>query len=86
MVASQIKELSESSRNTAKDSEHNKDEIIIAMDKLNEGSQKLMQVVDEVNRRITTLASSSEEIAASTVMISDISNDLKRKFESITSS
>lgn len=86
VVASQIKELSESSRNTAKDSEHNKDEIIIAMDKLNEGAQKLMQVVDEVNRRITTLASSSEEIAASTVVISDISNDLKRKFESITSS
>ncbi len=83
VVASEIKGLSESSRNTALDSEHNKDEIVSAMDKLNEEANNLMNIVDDVNRRISMLASSSEEIAASAITVGDIASDLKEKFETI---
>ena len=85
VVASEIKELSESSRNTAQNSEQNKDEIVTAMDQLNEESKKLMDIVDDVNNRISSLASSSEEIAASTTLISEIADDLKEKLGAITS-
>lgn len=85
VVASEIKELSESSRSTAQNSEQNKDEIVAAMDQLNEESKKLMDIVDEVNNRISSLASSSEEIAASTTLISEIADDLKEKLGAITS-
>lgn len=84
VVASEIKGLSESSRNTAQDSEHNKEEIVAAMNKLNDEAVNLMNIVDDVNRRISTLASSSEEIAASATMVGDIANDLKEKFDVIT--
>lgn len=83
VVASEIKGLSESSRNTALDSERNKDEIVSAIDKLNEEANNLMNIVDDVNRRISMLASSSEEIAASAITVGDIASDLKEKFETI---
>lgn len=84
VVASEIKGLSESSRNTAMDSERNKEEIVAAMNKLNDEAVNLMNIVDDVNKRISTLASSSEEIAASAVMVGDIASDLKEKFTVIT--
>lgn len=83
VVASEIKNLSESSRSTAQDSQRNKEEIVTAMDALSGEAEKLMQIVDEVNGRITTLAASTEEIAASTDMVNEITNDLKEKFDTI---
>jgi methyl-accepting chemotaxis protein len=53
------------------------------MDALSGEAEKLMQIVDEVNGRITTLAASTEEIAASTDMVNEITNDLKEKFDTI---
>lgn len=86
VVAGEIKNLSESSRNTAQDSQNNKDEIIVAMNGLNEEAEKLMNVVDEVNRRIESLAASTEEIAASTEHVNDVATDLKQKFDAIAES
>lgn len=86
VVASEIKTLSESSRSTAQDSQRNKEEIVTAMDALSSEAEKLMEIVDEVNRRITTLAASTEEIAASTDMVNEVTNDLKEKFNTIAES
>lgn len=83
VVASEIKTLSESSHNTAQDSQRNKEEIVVAINALNDEAEKLMKVVDEVNERINTLAASSEEIAASTALVNEITNDLRQKFEDI---
>lgn len=83
VVASEIKNLSESSRSTAQDSQRNKEEIVVAMNTLNEEAEKLMKIVDEVNGRITTLAASTEEIAASTDLVNEVTADLKEKFDSI---
>jgi len=84
VVASEIKTLSESSHNTAQDSQRNKEEIVVAINTLSDEAEKLMKVVDEVNERINTLAASSEAIAASTAVVNEITGDLKAKFESIT--
>ena len=56
VVAQEIKSLSESSKDTALDSNKNKKEIVDAMDRLAEESNHLMEIVDEVNERISNLA------------------------------
>lgn len=83
VVASEIKELSDSSRGMAKNSDENKTEIVEAMNQLSDEAEKLIEVIDGVNERITTLAASSEEIATSATVITEIADDLKGKFESI---
>ena len=65
------------------DSNKNKKEIVDAMDKLAEESNHLMEIVDEVNERISNLAASTQEIAASATMIGEVSDELKEKFEEL---
>lgn len=83
VVAQEIKNLSEVSGGAADDSNRNKEQISAAMSKLTENSQKLMAVVDDVNGRISNLAASTEEIAASAAVIGQIANELHDKFERI---
>ena len=58
VVAEEIKNLSDSSRSMATDSERNKEEIIMAISTLNAEAEKILEVVDGVKDRITSLASS----------------------------
>ena len=83
VVAQEIKSLSESSKDTALDSNKNKEEIVNAMNRLAEESEHLIQIVDEVNERISNLAASTQEIAASATMIGEVSDELKDKFEEL---
>jgi methyl-accepting chemotaxis protein/NAD-dependent dihydropyrimidine dehydrogenase PreA subunit len=83
VVAQEIKNLSDVSKNAADDSDKNKAQIVTAMDKLAEKSQNLMSVVDDVNERITNLAASTQEIAASAEIIGEVADKLHRKFEDI---
>ncbi len=83
VVADEIKNLSESSRNTALDSNKNKDEIVAAMNLLAGEADRLMEVVDNVNERISNLAASTEEIAASATMIGEVADELKDKFNEL---
>ncbi len=81
VVAEQIKTLSESSKDTAMGSNKNKDEIVSAITVLTAESERLMKIVDDVNERISNLAASTEEIAASATMVREVSDDLKERFE-----
>ena len=83
VVAQEIKNLSESSRDTALDSNKNKEEIVSAMQKLADEADRLMEIVDDVNERISNLAASTEEIAASATMIGEVADELKEKFDVI---
>ena len=83
VVAQEIKKLSDVSKGAADDSNKNKQHIVEAMDQLVYNSQNLMQVVDTVNERISSLAASTEEIASSAVIIGQIASELHNKFEKI---
>lgn len=85
VVAQEIKNLSEVSSGAADDSNRNREQISAAMDRLTENSQKLMEVVDDVNGRINNLAASTEEIAASATVAGQIANKLRGEFERINS-
>ncbi len=83
VVADEIKNLSESSKDTAQESNANKNEIVIAMNHLLEESEHLIGTVDDVNTRISNLAASTEEIAASATMVSETSDNLKGKLSKL---
>lgn len=81
IIAENIKKLADSSKDTASDSDLNKEQIQSAISLLLEKAQKLIEVIDGVNARVTNLAASTEEIAASAETVSTISTDLKSKME-----
>ena len=83
VVADEIKHLSETSKDTALDSNKNKDAIVQAIERLTTEADHLMEIVDDVNGRISNLAASTEEIAASASMIGEVSDELKNKFEKL---
>lgn len=84
VVAQEIKTLSDVSKDAANDSNRNKELIVEAIRKLIQNSEKLMSVVDDVNQRITNLAASTEEIAASATIIGKVTEQLRDKFEVIS--
>ncbi|MCM1262145.1 MAG: methyl-accepting chemotaxis protein [Butyrivibrio sp.] len=79
IIAENIKKLSDSSKDTANDSDRNKEEIQNSINGLLDNAEKLISVIDNVNLRVTNLASSTEEIAASADMVSTISGSLRDK-------
>lgn len=79
IIAENIKKLADSSKDTASDSDANKEQIRTAIDELLKDAEKLISIIDGVNLRVTNLAASTEEIAASADMVSTVSADLKEK-------
>lgn len=85
IIAENIKKLADSSKDTASDSDANKEQIQTAISELLTDAKKLINVIDGVNLRVTNLAASTEEIAASADMVSTISSDLKDKLAELNS-
>lgn len=85
IIAENIKKLADSSKDTASDSDANKEQIQTAITELLTDAKKLISVIDGVNLRVTNLAASTEEIAASADMVSTISGDLKEKLAELNS-
>lgn len=79
IIAENIKKLADSSKDTASDSDANKEQIRTAISELLRDAEKLIYIIDGVNLRVTNLAASTEEIAASADMVSTVSADLKTK-------
>lgn len=84
VVAQEIKALSDVSRGAADNSSENKEQIVGAMTRLMENSESLMKVVDNVNEKITNLATSTEEIAVSAAMVGQVAAKLHSKFGRIS--
>ena len=85
IIAENIKKLADSSKDTASDSDSNKEQIQVAITELLGKAGKLIEIIDSVNLRGTNLAASTEEIAASADMVSTISTDLKEKLAQLNS-
>ena len=85
IIAENIKKLADLSKDTASDSDSNKEQIQGAIEELLGNAEKLIEIIDGVNLRVTNLAASTEEIAASADMVSGISANLKDKLASLSS-
>lgn len=85
IIAENIKKLADSSKETAADSDTNKEQIEQALKKLSEDAENLIEIIDSVNVRVTNLAASTEEIAASADLVSNISAELREKMNHLKS-
>ena len=85
IIAENIKKLADLSKDTASDSDANKEQIQGAIGDLLTDAEKLIEVIDSVNERVTNLAASTEEIAASADTIKSVSADLKDKLHELNS-
>ena len=81
VVAEQIKTLSDSSRSAAQDSSQNSVEIRKFMEDLTAQADKLSELVQRVNDRVSNFAASTEEISASSRVVEEMS---KRVQEMLT--
>lgn len=85
IIAENIKKLADLSKDTASDSDSNKEQIQEAIARLFENTEKLTEIIDSVNERVTNLAASTEEIAASADVVKNVSVNLKDKLSVLTS-
>lgn len=83
IIAENIKKLADSSKNTAADSEENQVRITEAVSTLQERAEKLIEIIDGVNLKVTSLAAATQEMAAATTEVSEVTSSLKTKIEEL---
>ncbi len=83
VVADQIKDLSESSRSAAQDSNSNSTEVKSFMQGLMEQAARLNELVAHVDTRVENLAAATEEISASTKLVEELSVKIQKRMEEI---
>ena len=83
VVATEINELAVSSKETANNSNMGQKKIEVAINEILDEAQRLLGVVDTVCNRTQNLAAATEEMAASSANITEISNVIKEKLESL---
>ena len=83
VVADEIKNLSESSRAMAEQSDYNRNEIVKAIKVLMDEAVELTHEIKEVNDRLSNLAACTEEIVAEADVVKNISDSVKGKLEEL---
>lgn len=79
VVANEIKDLAESSSQTARDSNKTKDEIHLSLKELMNRENELISIVHSANEKILNLAASTQEISMNTEKINSTAKELKTK-------
>ena len=83
VVAEEIKNLSDSSRMAAQESNTNSQEVRGFMEGLMEQADVLARLVGQVDDRVSNLAAVTEEIAASTKVVEELSKRIQEKMAEI---
>lgn len=84
VVANEINKLAEESRKTSESSSMSQERIEKAILSIRENAGRLIEIIDKVNGRTQNLAASSEEMAASTASITQVSNAIKEKLKELS--
>ena len=83
VVASEIKELSESSSEATKSSTANKTQIATAISRISERAEWLQQSIVSANDQILGLSARAQEIAAATETLQGISESVREKMREL---
>ncbi len=84
VVASEISDLAASSRETAKKSSENQQLIEKAVTDIMEDSRHLTEIVVEINTRIRSLASATEDISSSASDIRNVATSIRKDLMSLS--
>lgn len=83
VIATRVRDLSEATKGTVSRGKEQTDMIIPAIDELKTETDKFIENISEMNQRTETLAASSQEIAAQTVVVEQLVNVVKEQIEQI---
>lgn len=83
VIAGQIRNLAESSKVTASDSDKNEVEIETALKGLEGRTVDLIEIIHNVNQKVTNLAAFAQEISASAQLIGEVASGMKDKIEEL---
>ena len=83
-VASFIKELADKSKKTVIESSQSQCKIEGAILEIQQDAQKLIEIINKINDRTHSLATSTEEIADSVTSIIEVSEVIKNKLRMLT--
>lgn len=83
-VASFIKELADKSKRTVIESNQSQCRIEEAIVSIQKDAQKLIEIINRINDRTHSLATSTEEIANSVLSIIEVSEIIKNKLKTLT--
>ena len=86
VVADEIKKLADNSNKTANDSNRNNQDIKETISKLIEESDRLAEIVKNVNSRAGNLVASSEETASSISMMTDVTEEVEESLKQLLDS
>lgn len=77
VVADEINKLAQDSKTTATKSNSSQEKVLDSIGKIRQETKDLLNVVNQVNDRITLLAASTEEIAASSNNVTNTADEVK---------
>ena len=83
VVADEINHLAVDSKNTASRSTDSQQKIVTSINDIRQETKRLLDVVNEVNMRTQNLAAATEEIAASSNVIIDAADGVKKTLASL---
>ena len=84
VVANEVRSLSQSTQQTARESNRNKDQISTVLKLITEDVEQLRGIALDVNDRLRNLAASNEEIAAAAQQINEATNQLHTHFQKLS--
>lgn len=84
VVADEVRSLSQSTQETARESNRNKDQISAVLNLITEEVEQLRKIALDVNERLGNLAASNEEIAAAAQQINAATDQLHQHFQKLS--
>lgn len=84
VVADEVRSLSQSTQETARESNRNKDQISAVLNLITEEVEQLRKIALDVNERLSNLAASNEEIAAAAQQINVATDQLHQHFQKLS--
>lgn len=84
VVAHEVRSLSQSTQETARESNRNKAQISTVLKLITEDVEQLRKIALDVNERLRNLAASNEEIAAAAQQINQATNQLHTYFQNLS--
>ena len=84
VVADEVRSLSQSTQETARESNRNKDQISAVLNLITAEVEQLRKIALDVNERLGNLAASNEEIAAAAQQINAATDQLHQHFQKLS--
>jgi len=83
VIANRVRDLSEQTKNAVSYGRQQSDLLVPAIQSLTEETQKFLENVDELNEKTATLAASSQEISAQSLVVENVIDQITEQMREV---